>query len=91
MLLEKNIDWNTYEAKFKRGTYVKRFKKLIPFTKEELSKLPPKHQAHKNPDLEIERIMVDIIEYPEFNDITNKVDVIFNNTEPILKVKDIKK
>lgn len=55
---------------------------------EELSTLPPMHQAHKNPDLIIERSVIKEIEYPIFTKITNKEDVIFFDAEPILATKD---
>ena len=44
------------------------------------------HQAHKNPNLIIERSVVKEIEYPIFNKIENKVDVIFFDAEPIIGV-----
>lgn len=84
LMLEKNVNWNDLETKFKRGSYVKRVKTLKPFTKEELATLPKMHQAHNNPDLVIERSIICEIEYPIFNKITNAVDVIFFDAEPIL-------
>jgi len=85
MMLEKNVNWNNLETKFKRGTYVKHIKTSRPFTIDELNKLPPKHHAHKNPNVLIERSVIDIVDYPIFNQIENKVEVIFFNDEPILK------
>ena len=35
-----------------------------------------------NPDLIIQRSFIKEVEYPIFSKITNRVDVIFNNTEP---------
>lgn len=84
MMIERGVNWNNLEPRFKRGTYVKRIKTLEPFTEEELKDLPPKHQAHKNPNLVKERSIIKEIEYPIFNKIKNKEDVIFNNAEPIL-------
>lgn len=85
MMNEKNVNWNDLETKFKRGTYIKRIKTSKPFSKEELENLPIMHQAHKNPNLIIERSVIKEIEYPIFNKITNKEDVIFFDNEPILK------
>jgi tRNA(His) 5'-end guanylyltransferase len=85
LMLEKNINWNDLLIKYKRGTYVKRVVTSKPFSKEELDKLPLKHNAHRNPDLLIERSIIKEIEYPIFNKIDNRVDVIFNDLEPILK------
>jgi tRNA(His) 5'-end guanylyltransferase len=87
MMLEKGVNWNDLETKYKRGTYVKRIKTSKPFSKEELETLPPMHQAHKNPNLIIERSVVKEIEYPVFNKITNKSDVIFFDAEPILNTQ----
>lgn len=84
MMLEKNVNWNDLEVRFKRGSYVKRIKTSKPFSTEELSSLPSAHNAHKNPNLIIERSIVQNIEYPIFNKITNQMDVIFNDAEPIL-------
>ena len=84
MMLEKGVNWNQLESKLKRGTYIKRIKTSKPFTADELATLPPMHQAHKNPDLIIERSIFKEIEYPIFNTIENKVDVIFFDKPPIL-------
>jgi len=88
MMLEEGVNWNDYPAKFKRGTYVKRIKTSKPFSADELASLPLKHQAHKNPELVIERSVIKEIEYPIFNKIINKVEVIFEDAEPILKTED---
>lgn len=76
MLFEKGINWNDYPAFFKRGTYVQRKRILRKFTTHELEKLPKKHIARKNPDLMIERWVVDRIDLPPLMKINNKVDVI---------------
>jgi len=83
LMLEKSVNWNDLPAKYKRGTYIKRIKTSSVFSKEELASLPPKHNAHKNPNLLIERSLIKIIEYPIFNQITNKVGVVFKDEEPI--------
>lgn len=88
LILEKGVNWNDLPSKYKRGTYVKRIKTSKPFTAEELSKLPAMHNAHKNPDLVIERSVIKEIEYPIFNKIENKVEVIFEDAEPILKTEN---
>jgi tRNA(His) guanylyltransferase len=88
LILEKNINWNDLETKLKRGTYVKRIKTSKPFTSDELKDLPPMHQARKNPNLIIERSVIKEIEYPIFSKITNKVDVIFYDSKPILNLSD---
>ena len=82
MMLEKNVNWNDLEAKYKRGSYVKRIKTSKPFTIEELNDLPKNHNARKNPNMVIERNVVKSIELPIFNKIENKVGVVFFNEEP---------
>jgi tRNA(His) guanylyltransferase len=82
MMLEKGVNWNDLEPKYKRGTYIKRIKTSKPFTPEELSQLPPNHNAHKNPDLVIERNVVSVVDMPIFSKIENRVDVVFFDAEP---------
>lgn len=84
MMTERGINWNDLPIKFKRGTYVRRIKTSKPFTPEELSKLPPKHNAHKNPNLIIERNDISVLELPIFNKIKNKVGVVFNGEDVII-------
>lgn len=84
MMLEKNVNWNDLPVKYKRGTYVKRIKTSKPFTIEELATLPPKHEAHKNPDLVIERSVIKEIELPIFSRIVNKEAVVFEDATPVL-------
>ncbi|MEK6828801.1 MAG: tRNA(His) guanylyltransferase Thg1 family protein [Nanoarchaeota archaeon] len=88
LMLEKGVNWNDLPAKYKRGTYVKRIETSSAFSAEELASLPPMHNAHKNPDLVIERSVIKEIEYPIFNKIDNKVEVIFFDEEPRLKVEN---
>jgi len=88
MMLEKGVNWNDLEPKLKRGTYVKRIKTSKPFSKEELKDLPSKHQAHKNPDLIIERSVIKEVEFPIFNSIVNKEEVIFFDAEPIVNCSE---
>lgn len=85
MMLENGVNWNDLEVKLKRGTYIKRIITSKPFTADELAALPPKHNAYKNPNLVIERSIVEEVEYPIFSKIENKVDVIFFDAEPIIK------
>lgn len=81
MMLEKGVNWNDLPSKFKRGTYIKRTRTSRPFTTDELESLPAKHQAHKNPNLTIDRNVIEEMSYPIFSKIANKVDVIFKGAE----------
>lgn len=85
MMTEKGVNWNDLEVKFKRGTYIKRTKVKSTFTDADLETLPPMHDAHKNPDLVIERSVIKEVKMPIFNKVVNKVGVIFFDEEPRLK------
>jgi len=76
LLFQKGINWNDYPSFFKRGTYVQKKRVLTKFSAEELEKLPAKHQARINPDLEIERWVIDKVDLPPLSKIENRVGVI---------------
>lgn len=82
MLHEKGINWNNYPSVFKRGAYVQRQSKLIPFSVEELDKLPEKHAARTNPDLVIERSVCTVLDLPPLETIVNRESVIFEGHDP---------
>jgi len=89
MMKEKGVNWNNLDTKFKRGSYIKRIKTSKPFTAEELKSLPPRHNAHKDPNLIIERNVISQVDLPIFNKITNKVDVVFFDAEPIVATESL--
>lgn len=70
LLWQKGVNWNDYPTFFKRGTYVQRQQKKTKFTTEEIEKLPAKHEALTNPDLEIERKVVETLTLPPLNNFT---------------------
>lgn len=76
LLFQKGINWNDYPSFFKRGTYVQRKKVLTKFSAEEIEKLPSKHKAKIDPDLQIERWIVDRVDLPPISKIENRVGVI---------------
>lgn len=84
MLQSVGVDWNNYPTHFKRGTYVQRRKLMTKFSIEELETLPAKHAARTNPDLVVERSVVDAIELPPMLRIGNREDVIFHGAAPML-------
>ena len=83
MLFQKGINWNDYPAFFKRGSFFQRKKKMIKFSDVELENLPAKHAARTNPDLKVERSVIEEVNMPPFGKVTNRVGVIFNGEEPI--------
>ena len=95
MLFQKKINWNDYPRFFKRGSFIQKSvvkKKLAEMTEEELSILPEKHNARKNPNFEFERSIYQIIEMPPFVKVSNRVGVVFFGETPIpyAEKKDIK-
>jgi tRNA(His) guanylyltransferase len=83
LLFQKGVNWNDYPDFFKRGTYVQRQRVLAKFTTEELDKLPLKHNARKDPDMLIERWIVDEVKLPPLSRIENKVDVLIFGKNPL--------
>lgn len=77
MLMLKGINWNDYPSYFKRGSYVQRLKKLIPFSAEEIERLPAKHEARTNPDLKIERNVVEVLDLQPISQVENRVETLF--------------
>ena len=84
MMLERGRNWNDYPARFKRGSFVQRQKKMMPFSFDELEKLPPKHEARTNPNLQVMRSTYEIIDMPPLGTVTNREAVIFEGDGPIV-------
>lgn len=85
MLHAKGINWSKdYPAFFKRGTFIQRCVTSRKFTGPELAKLPPGHNAHKNPDLMVERTDYIQVDMPPFGRVSNRVGVIFNGEAPLV-------
>lgn len=85
LLEDKGVKWNDLHPKFKRGSYIKKTLVKRVFSISELESLPKKHNAHKNPDLEIERNIISRIDMPKFSSIENPIDVVFYDKLPIIK------
>lgn len=86
MLQTAGKDWNLYPAFFKRGSYIQRRTVVRPFTAEEISVLPEKHEARTNPRLTVERTEFSIQEHlPPFDQIGNRIGFIFKGEEPAEK------
>lgn len=77
MLFQKGINWNDYPNFFKRGTFVRRHTVVRPFSTDELDKLPAKHEARRNPSLQIERSEVQVVDWPQLTKIANREEVVF--------------
>lgn len=84
MLFQKGINWNDYPRFFKRGTYVRRRVVDRPFSAEELSALPEKHNLRRNPDLQIRRTVVMEEDFAPLTHLQNRDEVILHGADPIL-------
>lgn len=85
MLWQKGVNWNDYPARFKRGGYFQRQLIERRFTPDELAQLPPMHDAHKNPNLMIQRHVIRQIELPPLLRVVNRVDVVFHGAMPVVE------
>jgi len=81
---EHKINWNDYPVFFKRGTYLQRRKRYEILSAKDLALLPPEHNAHKNPDMKIERSEVVVMEMPRFASVQNREGVIFDGEDPVI-------
>ncbi len=82
MLFQKDINWNDYPAFFKRGVYVQRIKVKRRFNSEAIDKLPPKHEARLNPDLEVKRTEIVVLDMPPLTRLVNRIGVVFDGERP---------
>jgi len=77
MLSDKGIEWSSCPNEYRFGTHFKRVTTLEPFTIEELEDLPPMHNAHKNPDLEVERHYVEKFHVTEQLSSKERIALLF--------------
>lgn len=82
MLFRKGVNWNDYPVFFKRGTYFRRETVRLPFSAGELAALPPKHAAHANPHLTVERSGVVELSQPPLSRVRNPAGVLFGGEAP---------
>lgn len=78
---EAGVNWNDYPAQFKRGVFVQRYHVTRPFSTEEIERLPPKHDARRNPGLLVERTAY-LDRDLWLSKIKNRVAVIFEAAVP---------
>lgn len=80
---QHNVNWNDYAAEFKRGLWIRKTRVTRPFTATEIEKLPAKHKARTNPELQVERWKIGKLDMPPFRKVTNREAVIFDGAEPL--------
>ena len=76
MLDEIGKPWKDMPKQFRNGVYVKRIKQSKKFTADEIDKLPEKHHARQNPDLEMERMVTKIFS-DSILDTDDKMNFVF--------------
>ena len=81
MLFQRGINWSNYPGHFKNGTFVRRRKVERAFTAEELERLPPKHDARRNPNLEVLRTEY-VLSHDVLTKLENRVEYIFAGADP---------
>lgn len=78
MLAETGADFEAYPAAFRRGTFVRREVVERLLTEEELERIPEKHR----PTGPVKRSHMAELDMPPFNEIRNRVEVIFDGSLP---------
>ena len=86
MLRQKGINWNDCPSFFKRGSFIQKRIVKNKLTEKQLKELPLQHNARKNPDLEIERTEIGLLDMPIFTKVINRIDVVFNGAKPIFEL-----
>lgn len=81
-LAAEGIDWEAYPTAFKRGSFYQHQTIQQAFRAEELASLPPMHRAHRNPDLQFERSVIQALKLPPLTEIANLAEVLFAQAEP---------
>lgn len=87
MLAEKGVDFkNDYPNFFKRGIFFKRVTEDREIDQATWDKIP----EHKRPDSRIvKRTVIKDVGMPPFEDVINRVGVLFDGANPIIRMKDM--
>lgn len=86
MLFQKNINFNDYPNFFKRGTFLQRRKIKKVLTEKQLARIRDEKYRKEVEGKEIERTIVTMLPLmPQFSKVTNRVEVIFDGVDPIVK------
>lgn len=83
MQRERGVSFEDYADHFRHGTYVLRRKTMAAFSAEEIEKLPPNHEARSNPNLMVERNLLETKAFSKsLRKATNRMAVMFEGEEP---------
>lgn len=83
MLFAKGINWANYPYSFKNGTFIRKKTTHRLLTIQELQKIPEKYRPDANTF--VNRAEVLAYDLPPLNKISNLIDVLFLDTDPIMK------
>lgn len=81
LFAEKQINWSEYPAWAKRGTFVRYAKTRKPFTAAEIESLPPMHDARRNPDLVVERRVLQRADL-DLRALPDRIERLFTDAAP---------
>jgi tRNA(His) 5'-end guanylyltransferase len=81
LMRDKGINWNDYPVGFKRGTFIQRARRARTYSAEEIARLPAKHAAREDPDLEVQRWELRERDF-WLTKIANREAVLFAGAEP---------
>lgn len=82
MLADKGVDFESYDEKYRRGTFVRRVTTEVAIAEQERMSIPEKHRPEEG--TLVTRTMVTPLVYPAFNTVANRNDVIFEGAQPML-------
>ncbi len=83
MLFQDGVNWNDYEDWEKRGTFIVRRKKLRTLTDAERTAIP---EVHRPPvGQQVERTRYESTSLPILTTIQNRVEVLFEGAEPVIR------
>jgi len=81
LLFKKDINWDDYPEFFKRGSFIRREKRLVKLTEEQLNRIPERVR----PVGPVERNVIVRVNMPPFSKVENRIGVIFSGEEPVKK------
>lgn len=79
MLGEKGVVFSDYPDFFKYGTFLRRTKKNVELTSEQMEKIPTEHR----PNGPVQRSVVDEVKIENLGLVNNKIETIFDGADPI--------
>ena len=79
MWQEHGVNFNDYPAFFKRGTFVRR--ELVELPETECPDIP---EEYRTEGMMVKRHQIFELDMPKFSTVTNRVEVIFDGTDPIV-------